>query len=166
MGQLRRRAEACLWQERSDAATVHGFIGDQPASPKGSFALARALLAQGDREDAERLVREAWRSQELAERIEGEAFDTFRTMLTREDHVARMDKRIGAKDYSGAMRAAHRLGTTRSPSSRLCAAVTANADNARDLLDGVGTAAGTDLGYTLCRVHWLARHDRIADAAA
>src|SRR6202022_1138575 len=28
---LRRRAEARLWQERSDAATVRGFIGDQPA---------------------------------------------------------------------------------------------------------------------------------------
>ena len=32
VGQLRRRAEACLWQERSDAATVHRFTGDQPTS--------------------------------------------------------------------------------------------------------------------------------------
>jgi soluble lytic murein transglycosylase len=165
MGQLRRRAEACLWQERSDAATVHRFTGDRPASAKGSFALARALLAEGDHEGAERLVREAWRSQELADRIEGEAFDTFGAMLTREDHRARMDKRIGAKDFSAAMRAARRLGDDDVSIVKACAAVMTNGDKARDLLDGVATAARQDLGYTLCQIHWLARHDRIADAA-
>jgi soluble lytic murein transglycosylase len=165
MGQLRRRAEACLWQERSDAATVHRFTGDRPASAKGSFALARALLAEGDRERAERLVREAWRSQELADRIEGEAFDTFGALLTREDHRARMDKRIGAKDFSAAMRAARRLGDDDVSIVKACAAVMTNGDKARDLLDGVAAAARQDLGYTLCRIHWLARHDKVADAA-
>src|SRR6267154_2896548 len=146
VGQLRRRAEACLWQERSDAATVHRFTGDQPTSAKGQFALARALLAEGDREGAERRVREAWRSQELAERIEGEAFDTFRAMLTREDHRARMDKRIGAKDFSGAMRSARRLGDDDVSIVKACAAVMTNADKAHDLLNAVETAARQDLG--------------------
>jgi peptidoglycan lytic transglycosylase len=164
MGQLRRRAEACLWQERSDAATVHRFIGDQPASAKGSFALARALLAEGDREAAERLVREAWRSQELAEHIEGEAFDTFRALLTREDHRARMDKRIGAKDFSGAMRSARRLGDDDASIVKACAAVMANADTAKDLLGAVEPAARQDLGYTLCRIHWMVRQGQLADA--
>jgi soluble lytic murein transglycosylase len=165
MGQLRRRAEACLWQERSDAATVHGFTGDRPASAKGSFALGRALLAEGDRAGAERWVREAWRSQELAERFEGEAFDTFQTMLTREDHRARMDKRIGAKDFSGAMRAARRLGDDDVAIVKACAAVMTNADKASDLLDGIASSSRQDLGYTLCRIHWMVRHDQIADAA-
>src|SRR6266478_5101688 len=40
---LRRRAEARLWQERSDAATVRGFVGNTPLSAKGKFALARVL---------------------------------------------------------------------------------------------------------------------------
>ena len=164
MGQLRRRAEACLWQERSEAATVHRFTGDRPASAKGSFALARALLAEGDREGAVRLVREAWRSEELAERIEGEAYDTFRDLLTRDDHRARMDKRIGAKDFSGAMRAARRLGDDDVAIVKACAAVNANETKARDLLDGVAPAARQDLGYTLCRIHWLVRQDKVADA--
>src|SRR5277367_3439052 len=137
MGQLRRRAEACLWQERSDAATVHRFTGDRPASAKGSFALARALLAEGDRDSAARLVRETWRSEELAERIEGEAFDSFRDLLTRDDHRARMDKRIGAKDFSGAMRAARRLGDDDVSIVKACAAVNANETKAGDRLDGV-----------------------------
>jgi soluble lytic murein transglycosylase len=164
MGQLRRRAEACLWQERRDAATVHRFTGDRPASAKGSFALARALLAEGDRDGATRLVREAWRSEELAERIEGEAFDTFHDLLTRDDHRARMDKRIGAKDFAGAMRAARRLGDDDVAIVKACAAVNGNETKARDLLDGVAPSARQDLAYTLCRIHSLVRQDKIAEA--
>jgi soluble lytic murein transglycosylase len=54
---LRRRAEARLWQEKSDAATVHKFTMDRPLSAKGKFALARVLLTEGDTDRATRLVR-------------------------------------------------------------------------------------------------------------
>ena len=165
MGPMRRRAEARLWQERSDAATVHGFTGDQPVTAKGRFALARVLLAEGDRDGAARRVREAWWSEELSERAEAEAFDTFHDLLTRDDHRARMDKRIGAKDFSGAMRAAHRLGSDELSIVKACAAVAGNEDKALDLLDRVATEARQDLGYALCRIHWMQRHDRIEDAA-
>jgi len=163
-GKLRRRAEARLWQDRADAATVRRFTGDQPLSAKGRFALARALLSEGDRDGAERQVRAAWRSEELSERAEADAFDAFRELLTREDHRARMDKRIGAKDLSGAMRAAHRLGSDDVAIVKACAAVSAGATKAPGLLDDVSTEARQDLGYTLCRIRWMMRHDRYADA--
>src|ERR1035437_859094 len=132
---LRRRAEGRLWQERRDAATVRRFTGGQPASGKGRFALARVLLAEGDRNGAERQVREAWRSEELSEHVEAEALDAFREVLTREDHRARMDKRIGAKDFSGATRAARRLGSGDLSIVKACAAVAANATKALALHD-------------------------------
>jgi soluble lytic murein transglycosylase len=165
MGLMRRRAEARLWQERSDAATVHRFTGDQPLSAKGRFALARALLGEGDRDGAAGWVRNAWRSEELTEAAEGEAFDTFHDLLNRDDHRARMDKRIGAKDFSGAMRAAHHLGSDEISIVKACAAVTGNDDKALDLLDDVAADARKDLGYALCRIHWMLRKDRIDDAA-
>ena len=161
---FRRRAEVRLWQERSDAATVRRFMGDQPASAKGRFALARVMLAEGDRDGAARQVREAWRAEELTERAEAEAFETFRDLLTREDHRARMDKRIGAKDFSGASRAARRLGDDDRSIVKACAAVAANATKTLDLLDAVATEARQDLGYTLCRINWMVRHDRLEDA--
>jgi soluble lytic murein transglycosylase len=164
MALMRRRAEARLWQERSDAATVHGFTGDQPASAKGRLALARVLLAEGDRDGAGRWAREAWRKDELSEATEAAAFETFRDLLTREDHRARMDKRIGAKDLSAAKRAAQRLGSDEQSIVKACAAVMANASKGLDLLDGVAAEARQDLGYTLCRVQWMRRHDRIDDA--
>ena len=161
---FRRRAEVRLWQERSDAATVRRFIAGQATSAKGSFALARVLLAEGDRDGAARLVREAWRSDELSERAETEAFEAFRDLLTGEDHRARMDKRIGAKDFSGASRAARRLGDDDGSIVKACAAVAANATKALDLLDAVATEARQDLGYTLCRINWMVRRDRLEDA--
>jgi soluble lytic murein transglycosylase len=159
---MRKRAEARLWQERGDAATVRNFVGDQPISAKGRFALARVLLAEGDRDGAGSLVRQVWRSDELSERTEADAFELFRDLLTREDHRARMDKRIGAKDLSGAKRAAQRLGSDELSIVKACAA--GNADKALELLDAVATDARSDLGYTLCRIRWMVRHDRIDDA--
>jgi soluble lytic murein transglycosylase len=161
MGLMRKRAEARLWQERSDAATVRGFIGDQPTSAKGRFALARLLLADGDRERAANLVRPAWRFDELSERSETDAYETFHDLLTREDHRARMDKRIGAKDFAGAKRAAQHLGSDEIAIVKACAAGTS--DKALGLLDDVASEA-RDLGYTLCRIRWMVRHDRIDDA--
>ena len=164
MGLLRRRAEARLWQERSDAATVLRFTHGQATTAKGRFALARALLAEGDRPGAQSQVREAWRSEELTERTEMEAFDAFHDLLTREDHRARMDKRIGAKDFAAAMRAAHRLGSDDVSIVKACSAVAGNDDKALAKLDDVSSDARRDLGYALCRIHWTMAHDRLAEA--
>jgi soluble lytic murein transglycosylase len=67
--QLRKRAEARLWQERSDAARVRGFMGETPASARGKLALARIKLAEGDRDAAGQLARDAWRTDELSGRV-------------------------------------------------------------------------------------------------
>ncbi|WP_050402483.1 lytic transglycosylase domain-containing protein [Bradyrhizobium embrapense] len=162
---LRKRAEARIWQERSDPATVHGFTLDQPISAKGKFALARTLLAEGDRDGAARLVREAWRSEELLDRTESDAYDAFKDLLTRDDHRARMDKRIGAKDLAGARRAAQHLGSDELAIVKACGAVRGQSSKAEDALNDVPADARSDLGYTLCRIQWLLAKNRIDDAA-
>jgi soluble lytic murein transglycosylase len=162
MGLMRKRAEAALWQERSDAATVRSFTGNRPICAKGRFALARVLLAEGNREAAAKLVRQAWRSEELSERSEADAYEQFHDLLTAEDHRARMDRRIGAKDLSGARRAAQHLGSDELSIVKACAA--GNSDKALERLDDIATDARNDLGYTLCRIRWMAHHDRIDEA--
>ena len=162
---LRRRAELRLWQEKSDAATVHAFTGDQPLTARGRFALARVLRDEGDRDGARRLVREAYRSGELTERTESDVLDTFRDLLGREDHMARMDQRLGAKDFSGAMRAAKRAGDDAVSIVKACSAVKGGENKAADKLDSVSADASRDLGYVLCRVQYLMRKERFVDAA-
>ncbi|UVO25688.1 lytic transglycosylase domain-containing protein [Bradyrhizobium arachidis] len=162
---LRRRAEARLWQEKSDAATVHRFTADQPLSAKGKFALARVLLAEGDRDGAQRLVRDAWRSDELSERSEEDSYEVFRDLLTADDHRARMDKRLGVKDYSGARRAAKHLDEDALAIVKACSAVTGKENKAKDYLEDVSAEARKDLGYVLCRAQWHLQKDRLDDAA-
>ena len=161
---MRRRAEARLWQEKADPTTVRNFIGDAPLTAKGRFALARALLASGDSEGAALQVRKAWASDELTERTESDVLDAFRDLLRSEDHRARMDKRIGAKDMSGASRAAHRLGNDELAIVKACIAANGSEKKAEGLLGDVPAAARSDLGYTLCRANWLMRQNKLADA--
>jgi soluble lytic murein transglycosylase-like protein len=119
---LRRRAEERLWQRRRDAATVRSVIDGEPRSALGRLALARVLMAEGDRAGAEREVRAVWQAAPLSAEVEAATYDSFREMLTRADHVARMDRRIGAKDFGAAMRAAKRLGDPEVAIVQACAA--------------------------------------------
>ena len=156
---LRRRAEARLWQERRDGATVRRFVGEEPTSAVGRLALARVLMSEGDRAGAEREVRAVWRSAELSAEMEAAVLAAFRDVLTRADHVARMDRRIGAKDFGAAMRAAKRVGDDQVAIVKACAAAEAKSTKGGALLDAVSADAREDLGYALCRLHWLMRND-------
>jgi soluble lytic murein transglycosylase len=162
---LRRRAEARLWNDKIDAATVHAFTSDHPITAKGRFALARVLLGEGDRDGAQHLVQTAYRSEDLSERTESDALEAFRDLLGRDDDQARMDKRIGAKDLPAAMRAARRLGDDAVSIVKACSAVKGKDDKASDRLDSVAIDARQDLGYVLCRAQWLIRKEKVADAA-
>src|SRR5262249_6764994 len=110
---LRRRAEARLWQDHRDADTVRRFVGAEPAGPVGRLALARIAMREGDRAAAESEVRAVWQSAALSAELETAVLAAFPDVLTRADHVARMDRRIGAKDFGAAMRAAKRVGDDR-----------------------------------------------------
>jgi soluble lytic murein transglycosylase len=156
---LRRRAEASLWQERRDGSTVRRFVGKEPASSVGRLALARVLMNEGDRDGAAREVRAVWQSAELSAEMESAVLDTFTEMVSRADHIARMDRRLGAKDFGAAMRAAKRAGDDRVAIVKACIAAETKSAKGGALLDAVSTEARTDLGYTLCRLHWLTRND-------
>jgi soluble lytic murein transglycosylase len=156
---LRRRAEAVLWQERADAETARSFINGDPSSAVGKLVLARVLMGEGDRAGAVREVRSVWRSAQLSSDLEASMLRDFADVLTPADHQARMDKRIGAKDFGAAMRAAKRLGDNQVAIVKACSAAEAKSANAGKLLDAVPAQARDDPGYALCRIHWLLRND-------
>ena len=161
---FRKRAEARLWQERRSAATVRRFLDGEPASVMGRLALARVLLGDGDRAGAAREASAVWRSAELSAELEPAVVAAFGDMLTPADHAARMDRRIGAKEFGAAMRAAKRLGDAQVAIVKACTAAEANAATSGKLLDAVPAGARADLGYTLCRLHWLVRNNDLAAA--
>jgi soluble lytic murein transglycosylase len=162
---LRQRAEARLWKEQRDAATVRRFFGEKPVSTFGRLALARVLLGGGDRAGTEREVRAVWQSAEMSAELEATVVEAFHDVLTPVDHTARMDRRIGAKDFGAAMRAAKRLSPAQVAIVKACEAAAANSIKSGPLLEAVPREARTDLGYALCRLHWLVAHNELAAAA-
>jgi soluble lytic murein transglycosylase len=155
---LRRRIEEKLWQGRHDGRTVRSFVAGEPASVAGRLALAQAEMREGNRADAENRVRSVWRSSALSTEMETAILAAFPGMLTRTDHVARMDRRIGARDFGAAMRAAKHVGDDHVAIVKACSGE-GKRPKGGTVFDQVPSGARSDLGYALCRLHWLLRND-------
>jgi soluble lytic murein transglycosylase len=166
VGLLRRRAEATLWADRLDPAFVRSFFAkERPITTKGKFALARALLLQGDRAGAQSLVREAWRNDSFSGELENLALDVFGDLVTPADHKARMDMRLYAEDVDGALRSASRAGGYAPVIAKARIAVIRKTADAPALLDAVPAEARRDAGYIFSRAQFLRRADRADEAA-
>jgi soluble lytic murein transglycosylase len=164
---FRRRGEAALWDDRrEDPAVVSWFANDAPLSAKGKLCLARALLAQGDRRNAEKYLREAWRSDPMSRDTEAAALDQFGALLTPGDHKARLDFLLFTDDTAGAMRAAERLGPAYLTIVKARMAVNRKEEaKAKALLDSVPVEVRGDPAYMFGRIQNLRRADKIPEAA-
>jgi len=163
---LRRRIEAALWDDRRDDATVWAwFANESPLSAKGRFSLARVMIARGDRANAERLVREAWRNDSMSEDTENAALDVFGALLTPGDHKARMDAMLYGSDHDVALRAAKRLGANQIALAKARIAAYRKAPNTKALLDAVPQELHGDPGYIFSKIQLLRREEKFAEAA-
>ena len=153
MVMFRRRAEAMLWQERAPSATVRAYFAHtKPLSAKGRFALARALMSDGDRAGAQAQAREAWRVDSFPSDLEAQALELFGEFITRADEKARMDRRLYTTDDADAgLRAAKRLGGAEPAIAKARISVSAKAPNAKAQLDAVPAEARRDAGYIFSR---------------
>jgi soluble lytic murein transglycosylase len=156
-----------LWQERTDPATVLSFFAKEKASTaKGRFALARALLARGDRAGAQAQLRQAWHNDSLSGELEAQVLETFGELLSAADHKARMDMRLYAEDVDAGLRAANRAGGSAPAIARARAAVIRKAADAKAQLEAAPAEARRDIGYVFSLAQWLRRNDRTPEAAA
>ena len=163
---LRRRLEAALWDDkREDSVVWSWFENESPLSAKGRFALAKTMLARGDRANAERLVREAWRNDPMSGETEDNALDQFGALLTPADHKARMDTLLYGSEHDAALRAAKRLGSGYIALAKARIAAYNKSANLGALLDAVPRELHGDTGYLFSKIQLLRREDKIAEAA-
>ncbi len=163
---LRRRLEAALWDDHRDDATVWSwFENESPLSAKGKFALARVMIARGDRANAERLVRDAWRSDSMSEDTENTALDLLGALLAPGDQKARMDLMLYGSDHDAALRAAKRLGASHVALAKARIAAYKKAPNTRALLDAVPRELHGDPGYLFSKIQLLRREEKFVEAA-
>src|SRR6202035_551250 len=162
---LRRRLEAALWDDHRDDATVWAcFENESPLSAKGKFSLARAMIGRGDRANAERLVREAWRNDAMSEDTESAALDQFGALLTPGDQKARMDSMLYGSEHQAALRAAKRLRANQVALAKARIAAYHKAPNTRALLDAVPRELHNDPGYIFSKIQLLRREEKFAEA--
>src|SRR5260221_355249 len=163
---LRRRLEAALWDDNRDATTLWTwFENESPISAKGKVSLARAMIRRGDRANADRLVRDAWRNDAMSEDTESTALDLFGALLTPGDQKARMDLFLYGSDHEIALRAAKRLGAGYSALAKARVAAYKKAPNTRALLEAVPHELHSDAGYIFSKIQLLRREEKFAEAA-
>src|SRR6185437_14902315 len=139
---------------------------ESPISAKGRLVLAKAMLARGDRTNAERLVREAWRSDPMSEDTEGIALDMFGPFVSAGDQKARMDNFGYTTDNeAAAMRAAKRLGSGYVALAKARLASVRKAPNAKALLADVPYELRSDPGYLFARIQQARREQKYAEEA-
>jgi soluble lytic murein transglycosylase len=163
---LRRRLESALWDDHRDDATVWSwFENESPISAKGKLALARAMIGRGDRTNAERLVRDAWRNDPMSEDTENAALDLYGALITPGDQKARMDLFLYGSEHEIALRAARRLGSGYVALAKARIATYHKAANSRALLEAVPYELHSDPGYLFSKIQLLRREEKFTEAA-
>jgi soluble lytic murein transglycosylase len=162
---IRRRAEALLWQDHANLATVRAVAGDHPVSAKGRFALGRALMEAGDRAAAEAVVRDAWRTEALARDAEDQVLQTFGDLITRADEKARMDIKLYAGENDAALRAAQRLGGDAVAVARMRVAFNQRTSGSADLMQSLSDEVQDDPLVIFSHIQALRRAEKTAEAA-
>jgi soluble lytic murein transglycosylase len=101
---LMRRAEEAI-AASGDDMRVRRWFGDRtPLTGSGALRLAEAFERTGERDQAARLVRTAWRDMNLGERIEQEMTQRLGHHLTAADRWARVDRLIWERRFADALR--------------------------------------------------------------
>ena len=163
---LRRRLEAALWDDKRDDSIVWSwFQNESPLSAKGRLALAKVMLARGERANAERLVREAWRNDPMSEETESTTLEMFGALLTAADHRARMDTLLYGREHDAAMREARRLGAGYVALAKARIAANRKSSNLRALLEAVPSQLRGDTGYLFAEIQLMRREEKYQEAA-
>ena len=163
---LRRRGEEALLVERKPAATVRAYFSrERPQTPGGKLALAQAFRADGLTEDADALVRDAWRYDAFGRELELRMLDAFKDTLTTADHRFRMERLLLRENWEAARRAASYAGAGYDALVKARVAVDDRAKTAPKLIDAVPAPLKTDTSLLYSRAQNLRRAEKAGEAA-
>src|SRR5262245_4189157 len=167
--ELRERAEIALFLADASPEKVRAFFGNStPLTGAGKAALAGAFMKENNEPAARELVVSAWRDYQLNLAVEKKILARYGSMLTAEDHQARIDKLLFPDNKAtaeAALRTSKLLPAAEQKKVAARIAVVKRGANAGKLLDALpaSTTAG-DIGLLYNRIQWLRRKDRDQDA--
>ncbi|MBL6946244.1 MAG: lytic transglycosylase domain-containing protein, partial [Rhodospirillales bacterium] len=101
---LREQAEAKIPSKTEPKEVLDWFSKYPPIGSEGHIRFAAALLADGQKEEGAKAVRETWINGNFGKRQEKSFYRRYRKHLTRADHVARLERLIWDDRYWPARR--------------------------------------------------------------
>jgi soluble lytic murein transglycosylase len=167
--ELRERAEIALFLADASPEKVRAFFGSStPLTGAGKAALAGAFMKENNEPAARELVVSAWRDYQLNLAVEKKILARYGSMLTAEDHQARIDKLLFPDNKAtaeAALRTSKLLPAAEQKKVAARIAVVKRGANAGKLLDALpASATAGDIGLLYNRIQWLRRKDRDQEA--
>ncbi|WP_244490874.1 lytic transglycosylase domain-containing protein [Aureimonas frigidaquae] len=164
MQTLRENSERALYRENRPARDILAAFGNSaPQTPQGTMALAKALIESGQAGRARGLITQLWRTEQMDRGTEQQVMTTFGTLLTKDDHKARMDMLL----YAGRVNDAQRFaGLANSETLFRARAASIRGDaNADALLAAVPRSQHSDPSYMFTLAENLRKKNRVTEAA-
>ncbi len=154
--QIRLAVEKAASANSPPAARIAHFERFPPLTGPGWYWLADAYQALGRRDDARRAAAQAWRAADLGDPLEAELLGRFGGLLGPEDHEARAEALLWARNPGAARRLLPLLAGQVAQRIGARAALQANAPDAAALLAGVSPEGLAEPGLLMDRARWLA----------
>ena len=164
MANLRANAERAIGfdatADLSDSSRTEWFRVHPPVSPTGAMTLAYTLLRDGQSEEASNMLRAAWREMSFTHVEEKEFLSRFAGQLTREDHLARLDRLLYARKRTASKRQAARLGEDYQKLARARLALAFRQPGVDWAIKQVPADLRDDTGLHFERIRWRYRKGR------
>ncbi|MEP0730380.1 MAG: lytic transglycosylase domain-containing protein [Parasphingorhabdus sp.] len=153
---MRRNAEQAINIDSFSPSRILAYFDKfEPVTNAGAAKYAVALQSTGQSDKANAMAKQAWRGGTLTRKDEAALISRFSSVLTMEDHDARMDALLWAR----ATRDAGRQLSFASPAKRSVfsarLAQLTSASNANVQASAVGAIARDDAGYLADRARYL-----------
>ena len=157
---LRVRAEMTLLDNpASDNDVIAWFDKDPPVTGAGRIALAEALKRQqlSTQEHIDTLIREAWVGGDFDNAQQKRILDDYEALLTRNDHIARIDRLLWEEKISAAEDVLPRVSSDYRKLFAARMALIRDKKNASSLLNSVPSSLQNNAGLLFDRMRWRAR---------
>ncbi|MGL4812007.1 MAG: lytic transglycosylase domain-containing protein [Beijerinckiaceae bacterium] len=163
---LMRRAEEALVADVKSPGLIRTFFAERaPVTAMGRIILARALVADGKKSEAEAMIRTVWRTDHFSDETEESVLKDFGNVITRDDHRARMERYIFKSMWAKATRAAARAGADYAAIVKARQALDNETPNAKALIAAIPASVANDTSAIFARAQ-LARRGNDATGAA
>jgi len=163
IGTLRQRAENAS-DSLPDTLVEPYFRSHRPQTMKGKLRLASLLIASGNGEAANSLLREFWIGSDFMPEDEGIVLDRFGGRVRPEDHTARLDRLLWTGQSAPARRQLARVPDDARRVGEARLALQGQQEGAEVLVSGLPSDLRGHPGLLFDRVRWFRRGNRFSEA--